>query len=352
MKNKIMILSLGRTGSLPLYADNIVMHFPKGTYDYYISKNAIRGTLVSNYKSVITYYSSLTFLFNTFFVLPIYLIRLLPKIIINYQVLYLPYFHLWNLPFILIFRLLGREVVLTVHDGILHKGENGYFIQKYSDLMLKASTKLIFLTKYVKINVETKFNIVKKSLIAPHGIIKNNYITHGLEKRGKNILFIGRISSYKGVELLVDVIEEIENEIDKCIIAGKSNYDLNLKDTDKLQILDKYLSEEEVGELLGWADILVLPYLEATQSGVIALGINAELPMVCTLVGGLQEQLKEDECIWVSPTKDSLKKGILKLIYNAGSRDILIGKMKERKKSLKWEVISSNIYNFINNENE
>lgn len=345
-----MILSLGRTGSLPLYSDNIVLHFPENSYDYYKSKYAIEGISIPNQKSLITYKSAFSFILNTLFILPFYSLVLLPKIVKNYRILYLPYFHLWNLPFILLFRLLGRDVILTVHDGILHKGENGFLLQQYSNLNIRLSSKLIFLTNYVKVNVEKTLKLIKTSIIVPHGLIETISLVDSPSKinRGKNILFIGRISPYKGVELLAEVIEDIRDKIDKCIIAGKSIYELKIKDTDKLKIQDKYLSDIEIGGLLNWADILVLPYLEATQSGVITLGISSELPMVCTNVGGFNEQLDQDECIWVEPNKDSLKKGLVHLIENQSQRDYLIKKMHKKKLSLKWDTISLQIFKFLN----
>ncbi|WP_303821221.1 glycosyltransferase family 4 protein [Apibacter mensalis] len=350
MSSKIMILSLGRTGSLPLYSDNIVLHFPENSYDYYKSKYAIEGISIPNQKSLITYKSAFSFILNTLFILPFYSLVLLPKIVKNYRILYLPYFHLWNLPFILLFRLLGRDVILTVHDGILHKGENGFLLQQYSNLNIRLSSKLIFLTNYVKVNVEKTLKLIKTSIIVPHGLIETISLVDSPSKinRGKNILFIGRISPYKGVELLAEVIEDIRDKIDKCIIAGKSIYELKIKDTDKLKIQDKYLSDVEIGGLLNWADILVLPYLEATQSGVITLGISSELPMVCTNVGGFNEQLDQDECIWVEPNKDSLKKGLVHLIENQSQRDYLIKKMHKKKLSLKWDTISLQIFKFLN----
>ncbi|PQL92180.1 glycosyltransferase family 4 protein [Apibacter sp. wkB309] len=350
MSSKIMILSLGRTGSLPLYSDNIVLHFPENSYDYYKSKYAIEGISIPNQKSLITYKSAFSFILNTLFILPFYSLVLLPKIVKNYRILYLPYFHLWNLPFILLFRLLGRDVILTVHDGILHKGENGFLLQQYSNLNIRLSSKLIFLTNYVKVNVEKTLKLIKTSIIVPHGLIETISLVDSPSKinRGKNILFIGRISPYKGVELLAEVIEDIRDKIDKCVIAGKSIYELKIKDTDKLKIQDKYLSDIEIGGLLNWADILVLPYLEATQSGVITLGISSELPMVCTNVGGFNEQLDQDECIWVEPNKDSLKKGLVHLIENQSQRDYLIKKMHKKKLSLKWDTISLQIFKFLN----
>jgi glycosyltransferase involved in cell wall biosynthesis len=49
--------------------------------------------------------------------------------------------------------------------------------------------------------------------------------------------------------------------------------------------------ETEIGSLLGWSDALILPYREASQSGVAAAALAAGRPVIATRVGGLREQL-------------------------------------------------------------
>ena len=86
-----------------------------------------------------------------------------------------------------------------------------------------------------------------------------------------------------------------EDSFSKLIIAGKSSYQYdtsNLKESirKKIEIIDAFLSQQEIITLFNQSHILIMPYLEASQSGVAAVGIANAMPTICTDVGGLKEQ--------------------------------------------------------------
>jgi glycosyltransferase involved in cell wall biosynthesis len=334
---KVLILSLGRTGSLPTYAENISKNLSVN-FDILISKNRNVKKEVKNSIEVTTYHNKFSFLFNTVFVLPFLLLNFLPKIVNHYTVLYLPYKHFWDIPFILLFKLMNKKIIFTVHDGILHSGERNFITQSLSNIRIKKATELIFLTQHVKKKVFNTLKISKEYSIVPHPIIENEYVD--LKKRNpksKNLLFLGRIDKYKGIELLVESAIASEAYFDKLIIAGKTLYPLKIKSHYKIELIDKYLSDEEIGDLLSWANALVLPYTEATQSGVIALGIFAELPMICTKVGGFSEQLNKNEGYWCNPNKEELSASI-KEVFSSTEKNLEIAKLLNQKKAvLSWK---------------
>ncbi len=345
MKDKILILSFGRNNSMPIFSKSIVENFSDEIrYDIMVSKYS-EIFYSKNEIRIPTYTSQLSFLLNTIIVLPIYLLKVLFKIK-QYKTLYLPYHHFWDIPFIMLFKLCNKRIVFTVHDGILHQGEDGFFIKMMHKIRLKFSTDFIFLTEFVEKSVSEKYRKGKNSVVIPHGLITNAYWKPKV-KSNKNLLFLGRISKYKGVELLIETIADVEGDYNKLIIAGKSNYKLSYSNHPKIEVQDKYLTEEEIGNLLTWADILILPYTEATQSGVISLGITAEIPMICTNVGGFREQLLEDECVWVAPNKKSLKSGIEQLINDVELSHKYQAKMKIKKQNLSWREISFNTQQFL-----
>ncbi|TYP99900.1 glycosyltransferase involved in cell wall biosynthesis [Tenacibaculum adriaticum] len=349
--NKALILSLGRTGSLPEYAENISENFSLN-YDILVSKNRINKKPLKNSIEITTYKNKFSFVINTFFYLPFILIKLLPKIKNNYNVLYIPYKHLWDIPFILAFKLLKKRIVFTVHDGILHTGEKTFFTQYLSNIRIKSSSELIFLTNYVKKTVEEKIKVYKPNYIVPHPVLDNEYFS--LENRSistKNLLFIGRIDRYKGIELLIDSAIEAESYFDELIIAGSVLYPLKIPKHPKIKLINKYLSDKEIGELLTWANVLVIPYTEATQSGIISLGIGANLPMICTNVGGLNEQLNKNECFWCEPNKNSLVNTIKEAFTNTHKNLKITKLLSNKKDSLSWETTTNSIEQIlINNE--
>lgn len=355
MSKKTLILSLGRTGVLPFYGEEIAENFSKTQFDFYASKNRlVKAKRSYNIKEIKTYNGVFSFLINTLFVLPFYFIGMIPKILREYDVLYLPYKHFWDIPFVFLFKLLNKKIVFTAHDGWLHEGERNFFTQGLNNYRLNNSTSVIFLSKYVERLVKKKIRLKSKSVIIPLPIIENSYIklNNNIDNNTKNILFLGRIDRYKGIELLMESVLLIENDFDKLIIAGKSNYDINYIKHPNIEIKDYYLTEQEMGDLLSWADLLVLPYTEATQSGVIALGIYAELPMLCTNVGGFKEQLLKDEAFWCEPNLDSLSKSLKEVLSMKEERLKIIEKMKCKKTKLTFKSISEQVENLlINNQN-
>lgn len=344
---KFLVLSLGRTGSLPYYAETLFKKFSHKEKTVIVSKYRLVKTPLTSFKEIITYKNKFSFIFNTITYLPFLAVKYVPKIIFTYDTLFLPYKHFWDIPFIFLFKLFNKKVVFVVHDGVLHKGEKNFITQGLNNYRLKKADKTIFLSEHTKKNVEKKLNIKTNSIIVSHPIISNKHIKiKNRDTTTNNFLFLGRIDKYKGVELLIESALGVINNIDKLVIAGKSNYSFKPPKNDKIEIRNKYLTDKEIATLLNWADILVLPYKEATQSGVIALGVYSELPMICTNVGGLPEQLSQDECFWCDPTITSLQNAIVASSNRSKRRDIK-EKLALKKKKMSWEEAARKIEKII-----
>lgn len=348
--DKVLVISLGRKNSLPIYASSIYEHFDNETFDLILSQDSYYELDFPekqfNVTKIKTYNSGIQFLIYSLFYLPFPLLVTLFRIR-RYNVLYLPYFHFWNLHFILLFRLFGKRVVYTVHDGVLHTGENSFLPRILNNLSIRSATELIFLTNYVQALVCKKFDLKKESYVVPHGILNKKETEYYRDIRKKKILFFGRISKYKGVELLMESFDKLNDSDAHLIIAGKSIYDIHYLEKDNITIIDQYIQEEEIEKLFQEATILVIPYLEATQSGVISLGINYEVPMICTQTGGLHEQLNEDEAVWVKPEVESLKKGMETLLNDRVLYNKLVNNLKVKKTELSWEEISKQTFNIL-----
>lgn len=300
MPNKpksVLIASLGRSGGgFAHYNANILKYFTL-PYTLIQSSYIIPEDRIPSATFIPTYRGKLSFVFNSLFLLPFIFIKIyfLAK---KYDVLFLPHFHFWNLAFILAFRARKKPVVLVEHDGIVHLGDELPIQQLLINACLKHSTHLVFLTHYVKSLVHPSLLAGKHISIIPHGI----YVFKGLQTTPKvyhpkpTLLFFGRVSKYKGVELLLDSLATLPLDcFEKLIIAGKSSYEYDISHLpyglqEKLQIIDEFLPQDRIAELFNHSQILILPYLEASQSGVAAIGIANCIPTICTDVGGLKEQ--------------------------------------------------------------
>jgi len=119
------------------------------------------------------------------------------------------------------------------------------------------------------------------------------------------ILFFGLIRPYKGVTNLIRAFEQLPEEIsNNCslIIAGEAWEDhetivavQNSPARDAIQLHNRYIADADIPFFFSAADILVLPYVRASQSAVAQIGVSYGLPIIATRVGGLVEGLGEYE---------------------------------------------------------
>ena len=65
--------------------------------------------------------------------------------------------------------------------------------------------------------------------------------------------------------------------------------------SDRVHLSNYYISDDEVGTFFSAADVCVLPYKGATQSGIIAIANHFDLPCIATNVGGLKENIRHGE---------------------------------------------------------
>ena len=123
----------------------------------------------------------------------------------------------------------------------------------------------------------------------------------GVPQTGEIALFFGYIASYKGLEDLIDAAPLVKDEVSNfhLLIAGEIGDDSapildiirGLKADTFTTIVDRYIPDEEVQLYFRSANVLVLPYRDATQSGVAMLAYEFCLPIIASRVGGMPEIL-------------------------------------------------------------
>lgn len=145
-----------------------------------------------------------------------------------------------------------------------------------------------------------------------YDVFKSN--TNAKLKSDRIILFFGFVRKYKGLIYLIEAMPKILREINaKLLIVGefwdnKGAYISRIKELsieDSVKIIDRYVSDAEVEKYFTMADIVVLPYLSATNSGIVQIAYAFEKPVVVTNVGGLPEAVKHGKTGFIIPPKDS-----------------------------------------------
>lgn len=347
---KVLILSLGRYGGCVRYATEIIDAIEIDC-EVYVSSYS-EEKVPKTHRKIPTYKSNFQFVLNLLTVFPFLWSKILFGLIRGrYSAVYFPYKHYWNLFFLWLFKLFGKKTIMTVHDGILHEGEENRLQQILLNECIKHADELIFLTDFVRKNVQEKIDFKANYTIIEHGMFTDYVHTQARTHTHKpRLLFLGRIGKYKGVEMLIEAISQLpEDSYESLTIAGKTLYDLKIdNENSKIIFPNKWLNNSEVAQLLQESNILILPYKEASQSGVIPMGIAAAIPMVCTRVGGLPEQLNEDEAVLLEPNVEALKEGINRLIHDSNLYENLSKKMLEKQVELTWKSIANRIENIIN----
>ena len=112
-----------------------------------------------------------------------------------------------------------------------------------------------------------------------------------------HLLFFGFVRLYKGLDLLLEAVAILRERDISLKIAGefwngKDEYlrlMAKLGISDRVEITDRYVTDEEMGRFFAWADLIVLPYRRTLTSGVIATAYGYGKPVLATNVGGFSE---------------------------------------------------------------
>ena len=116
------------------------------------------------------------------------------------------------------------------------------------------------------------------------------------------VLFFGFIRDYKGLRYLIESLPLVRAKLDvHLLIAGevwgdsKPYHELisQLGLTASVTFIEKYIPNEEVARYFAASDLVVIPYVSATQSGIVQLAYGFGKPVVVSRVGGLPEVVEE-----------------------------------------------------------
>lgn len=250
-------------------------------------------------------------------------------------------FHLlWNNKFeffdrtilMLFYKLLGKTIVLTVHNVNANKRDSkDSFLNRLTlRIQYRLSDHIFVHTDTMKRELFEQFGVAASRVtVIPFGInnaVPNTRLTSaaarerlGLRENDKAILFFGNIAPYKGLEFLTTAFQQTLAPSDtkyRLVIAGSpkncESYWTSIRDSiqkdvqaGRVLLNARFIPDAETEVYFKAADVLVLPYRYIYQSGVLFLGYSFGLPILAADVGALKEEIVEGKTGFVFRTEDS-----------------------------------------------
>lgn len=254
-----------------------------------------------------TFFSKSIRILKYFYHLLVYLHHTQAKII---HVQWIRFYIIEGIILTLYIRLMGKKAVYTAHD-ILPRSKDNFYNRLLFKIIYKLQNKIFVHTAYLSTRIISEFKINSR---------KVSVITHGIYNRAENssitiesareylklspsktvLLFFGIIAEYKGFDILIKSLNKIKdvNEF-QVLVAGKVLLEYKAKFDALIQsykskniiLLLRYIRDEEVEYCFRASNVTVIPYKEASQSGVMLMSYAYGVPVIAPSLGGFSEDI-------------------------------------------------------------
>jgi glycosyltransferase involved in cell wall biosynthesis len=282
----------------------------------------------------------------------------------------------WWMPFFgagywAVAKLLGRayrqRICYLLHNVIPHERRPGDLF--FSKLALNSATSYLALSRAEERALKRHFPVVPAARIhySPHPIYDNYVIFSGTQDEARAalgiraerlLLFFGFIREYKGLDTLIRALPEIlESYPDtQLAIVGEFYQDRQIYDQlidallvrEAVIIHEGYVSGDDVGRWFAAADVVVLPYKSATQSGIVPIAYALNMPVITTNVGGLPEVVSEGKTGFTVPPEDphALAQAVEKY-FATGGRPVFEKHVTEEALNFSWEAMVAKLQTIV-----
>jgi glycosyltransferase involved in cell wall biosynthesis len=135
----------------------------------------------------------------------------------------------------------------------------------------------------------------------------------GIPPTRRVLLFFGFVRPYKGLEYLVQAMRAVREQVDaQLLVVGEfwtapdyyRRYAEEFGVSEAVTMVNRYVPNEELRPYFELAEVVVLPYVAATQSAVVQLAFGFGKPVITTRVGGLHEVVKDGLNGLIVPPQD------------------------------------------------
>ncbi|MBD5456737.1 MAG: glycosyltransferase family 4 protein [Lachnospiraceae bacterium] len=184
-----------------------------------------------------------------------------------------------------------------------------------------------------------------------------------LDMGERMILFFGFVREYKGLKYLLKALPLVKQNIPavKLWIVGdfgddKEEYLKLIADNDlqdNIMIVDGYVPDKEVEKYFAATDLVALPYISATQSGIVQIAFGFEKPVIVTNVGGLPDVVEDGKTGYIvnKENENELAEAIVKF-FSLDSTEAFTENIRDKAQDFSWETMVDRIEKLIEEQNE
>lgn len=177
-------------------------------------------------------------------------------------------------------------------------------------------------------------------------------------KKDKMILFFGYIRKYKGLNYLIDAMKIISEKMNvRLLVVGEFYEDenkyrqqiKNLNLDNVINVISDFVPDENVKYFFSACDAVILPYIDATQSGITQIAFFYDKPVIATNVGGLAEIVKDNVTgMIINPKSPGELANAVSSYYDNNLENYLSENIRNEKHKYSWENFIDEIKNLVN----
>ncbi|MHB8781107.1 MAG: glycosyltransferase family 4 protein [Candidatus Geothermincolia bacterium] len=205
--------------------------------------------------------------------------------------------------------------VITVHDPHPHLGEKHRGASHVlGQATMRQAHRLVILSESLRPDMRAMGFDDETVDVIPHGEFSYySRLAGGASieesERRRTLLFFGRLREYKGLGVLGEAFPMVKQRVPDArlliVCSGDFGpYRERFAAMPGVEVVNEFVPDAEVGSWFARAGILVLPYVEASQSGVVTIAYSMGMPAVASAVGGLAEQVVDGETGFLVPPSD------------------------------------------------
>jgi glycosyltransferase involved in cell wall biosynthesis len=267
----------------------------------------------------------------------------------------------WGL--IKLLHLFGCRVIYTAHNLFPHELKPKH-IKKYARIYHTVD-HIIGLTNYTREQIVGQFEILSEKIsVIPHGDFDALFSQYGFNKAlakkvrdkaadRKIIAFLGNIRPYKGLDYFIEAFPLIKQQLPESfflvagsvLIGDEKNLKCKLAENckpDEFWVDIRFLQIEDLKAYLAVTNVLVQPYVSASQSGNTAMAYAAGIPLISTNVGGLGEMTEDGKTGYVIVPEDpnAIAEAVAKCFANDNYTKMSRNARKVVAEQYSWEKIA------------